>query len=105
MNRLMQIVALSLLLLLQEQAFAWRNSPDNASPGNTYKHQGGWQSARNEGITRDQAAAIVSKQTGGRILQVSRRNDDSHSYYLVKVLLPSGKVKIYSVDANSGEIR
>ena len=100
MNRLMQIVLLSLMLLLQGPAYAWRNGTDA-----TYRHQGGWQSARNEGISQDQAAAIISKRTGGRILKVSRRNDGSRAYYLVKVLLPSGQVKIYTVDAGSGEIR
>jgi len=43
----------------------------------------------------DQAVASIQKRTGGRVLRASQVN----SYYVIKVLLPSGVVKTYRIKA------
>jgi len=47
------------------------------------------------GISLDQAVARIQKQTGGRVLR-ARQNG---SVYVIKVLMPSGVVKTFRVNA------
>ncbi len=56
-------------------------------------------------IDRDQAAAQVQKQTGGRVLSVDSAQRDGRKVFRVKVLTRSGEVRIVVVDAKSGRIR
>ncbi len=44
----------------------------------------------------DQAVARIQQQTGGRVLRVSQEN----SFYIIKVLMPSGVVKTFRVRAD-----
>ncbi|TFH47264.1 MAG: hypothetical protein E4H01_08605 [Lysobacterales bacterium] len=55
-------------------------------------------------ISADEAAALVRTASGGRILGVSRANGAGGPVYQVKVLLDKGRVRVYVVDANSGQI-
>lgn len=56
-------------------------------------------------IDRDQAAAQVQKQTGGRVLSVDSADRDGRKVFRVKVLTRSGDVRIVIVDAQTGRVR
>lgn len=56
------------------------------------------------GITQAQAAQIAKKQYGGKVLSVTKKGGD-RPVYKVKLLLDDGRVKVVSVDANSGAAR
>ncbi len=54
-------------------------------------------------IGPDQAAAIVRDRTGGRVLGVREVTREGRTIYQVKVL-KNGHVRVYNVDAASGNI-
>ena len=56
------------------------------------------------GTSADEAAALVRAASGGRILSVRPDNKTRPAVYHVKVLLDGGRVRVYLVDANSGQI-
>lgn len=56
-------------------------------------------------MDRDEAAARVQQQTGGRVLAVERAEQGGRPVYRVKVLTPSGDVRIVVVDAGGGRGR
>jgi hypothetical protein len=56
------------------------------------------------GTGADEAAALVRAASGGRILSVRPDNKTRPAVYYVKVLLDGGRVRVYLVDANSGQI-
>ncbi|MEE8387068.1 MAG: PepSY domain-containing protein [Acidiferrobacterales bacterium] len=58
--------------------------------------------AKSDGITLEQAAARVRSQTGGRILSADEIRHDGRKVYRIKVLLPSGHVRVITVNANGG---
>lgn len=53
-------------------------------------------------LSMDQAAAKVREQTGGRILSARTETKGGRTSYRIKVLLPSGHVRIVRVDAATG---
>ena len=53
--------------------------------------------AQSVGISQDEAAAKVREDTGGRVLDVQTESQDGVSVYLVKVLLPDGRVRVVTV--------
>jgi len=55
-------------------------------------------------MSAEEAAALVRASSGGRILGVRRVNSASGLAYHVKVLLDGGRVRVYVVDAGSGQI-
>jgi len=55
-------------------------------------------------MSAEQAAALVRASSGGRILGVRRVNSARGVAYHVKVLLDGGRVRVYVVDAGSGQI-
>ena len=55
-------------------------------------------------ISSSEAAAIVRKQTGGRVLSVRPQNRDQIRGYRVKVLLPKGRVRYFVVDGRTGRV-
>lgn len=59
--------------------------------------------AESEGVSLDQAVAQVQAETGGRVLAAEVTSIDGRTTYRIKVLLQSGRVKIYYVDAVSGQ--
>jgi len=59
-----------------------------------------WQVASN-GISLDAAVARIQRETGGRVLSASTVRDGGRLIHRIKVLLPSGKVRVYQVDAGS----
>jgi uncharacterized membrane protein YkoI len=52
--------------------------------------------------TRDEAAQIAQRMTGGRVLAVERIERDGHTVWRVKVVTPQGEVKVVVIDADSG---
>lgn len=59
--------------------------------------------AKNE-ITLDQAVNMIRQQTRGRILS-ARKHNAAEPIYIIKVLLPTGQIKVFRVSAETGEIR
>jgi len=53
-------------------------------------------------VGRDDAAAVVQKASGGRVLAVEKIDRDGRSVWRVKVLTAQGEVKVMLVDAASG---
>lgn len=47
----------------------------------------------------DEAVNMIQQQTGGRVLRVQ----ESNSSYIIKVLMPSGVIKTYRVNANHAQ--
>lgn len=56
-------------------------------------------------MSRDEAAARVRQSTGGRVLAVEQSEQNGRPVYKVKVLTPSGEVRIVVVDAGSSSRR
>ncbi len=56
--------------------------------------------APRDGISLDEAAARVRRETGGRVLSAEARD----GRYRIKVLLPNGAVRVINVDARSGRM-
>lgn len=52
-------------------------------------------------VSMRDAVNRVRQQTGGRVLDAK----DQGTHYRIKVLTPQGEVRIYRVDAQTGEIR
>lgn len=57
-----------------------------------------------KGISRDQAAAIVKRRYGGKILAISEVQKDGRSMYRVKGLSDQSQVYVVYVDKQSGRI-
>lgn len=53
-------------------------------------------------IDRDGAADMVQKASGGRILSVDKVQQEGRPVWRVKLLNPSGQVKVVLVDAATG---
>ena len=48
----------------------------------------------------EQAIRSIEQQTGGRVLSADKRQVDGQPRYRLKVLTPSGRVRIIYIDAN-----
>lgn len=55
--------------------------------------------AQSVGLSQDEAAAQVREETGGRVLDVQTGTQDGLAVYLVKVLLPDGRVRVVTVSS------
>jgi uncharacterized membrane protein YkoI len=53
-------------------------------------------------VSRDEAAAIAQRQTGGRVLSVERSDAGGRSVWRVKVLTKAGEVRVIMLDATTG---
>ncbi len=56
--------------------------------------------AKSDSLTLEQAAAKVRRQTGGRILSAKESHRGGRKIYRIKVLLPSGNVRVVTVNAD-----
>ncbi len=54
-------------------------------------------------VSRDAAAAIAQRATGGRVLAVEQADVDGRAVWRVKVLTPKGEVRVVLVDVASGQ--
>jgi len=55
--------------------------------------------AQNNNQSLDQAVNSIKQQTGGRILSAKTTHKNGRRVYKIKVLLPSGKVQTFTVNA------
>jgi uncharacterized membrane protein YkoI len=53
-------------------------------------------------VGRDEAAAVAQRQTGGRVLAVERVEAGGHAMWRVKVVTPSGDIRVILVDVATG---
>ena len=53
-------------------------------------------------VSRDAAATAAQQASGGRVLAVDKAERDNRPVWRVKVLTPSGEVKVILIDAASG---
>ena len=56
-------------------------------------------------ISRDDAAQVAQRETGGRVLAVERADAGGRPMWRVKVLTPRGDVRVVLVDATTGQTR
>lgn len=54
-------------------------------------------------VSRDTAAAIAQRASGGRVLAVEAADADGRPVWRVKVLTPRGEVRIVLVDVATGQ--
>ena len=53
-------------------------------------------------VSRDDAAAIAQRETGGRVLAVERADAGGRAVWRVKVVTPRGQVLVVLVDMATG---
>ncbi|MHB1124375.1 MAG: PepSY domain-containing protein [Ramlibacter sp.] len=54
-------------------------------------------------VSRDAAAAIAQRASGGRVLAVEQAESGGRPVWRVKVLTPKGEVRVILVDVASGQ--
>ena len=53
-------------------------------------------------LSRDDAAAVAERQTGGRVLSVDRTDAGGRPAWRVKVVTPRGDVRVMLIDVATG---
>ena len=53
-------------------------------------------------VSRDDAAAVAQRETGGRVLAVERADAGGRAVWRVKVVTPRGDVRVVLVDMATG---
>lgn len=53
-------------------------------------------------VSRDDAAALAQRETGGRVLAVERTDAGGRPAWRVKVVTPGGEVRVILIDAATG---
>lgn len=59
---------------------------------------------REGGIGRDQAIAIVKERFEGKVLKAQLKQNAKASFYRVKLLTESGRVRVLKVDSQTGKL-
>ena len=54
--------------------------------------------------TRDEAAAVAQRETGGRVLSVDRAEAGGRAVWRVKVVTARGEVRVVLVDVATGQV-
>lgn len=54
---------------------------------------------QNAGVSLNQAVQEVQRETGGRVLSAETINQGGRSIHRIKVLTPSGQVRVMTIDA------
>ena len=57
---------------------------------------------RQQRLSLSEAADLVRRRTGGRVLSAQSSNEQGREMYRIKVLTSSGEVRVVLVDAASG---
>jgi hypothetical protein len=82
--------------------FAWASPKPSRSPMHSAQ---GMQYAQGESRTdKSKAAEIARASHGGKVLSVDEVNNDGRIVFRVKLLLDGGRIKIVTVDGNSGRV-
>ena len=87
-----------LLMLLSVAAFAATAVPPDAHAA----RRGEWLAQRGDdggGVSLNQAVQQVQRDTGGRVLSAETVGQGDRRVHRIKVLLPSGRVRVVTVDA------
>ena len=56
-------------------------------------------------ISRDDAAAVAQRASGGRVLSVDKSDSSGQPVWRVKVVTAAGEVQIIHVNVSTGEVR
>lgn len=56
-------------------------------------------------VSREQAAAVAQRETGGRVLSVDRADAGGRGLWRVKVVTGNGEVRVIHVDADNGKVQ
>ena len=56
-------------------------------------------------LSRDDAAAVAQRASGGRVLSVEKSESSGQQVWRVKVVTPAGEVRVIQVDVATGQIR
>ena len=56
-------------------------------------------------VSRDDAAALAKRSSGGRVLAVDKAEVSGQSVWRVKVVTPAGEVRVVQVDVATGQVR
>jgi uncharacterized iron-regulated membrane protein len=59
----------------------------------------------NNGISLAQATRMVREQTGGQVLRAETKRDKGRTVHRIRVLTEDGRVRTFTVDAETGRIR
>lgn len=57
------------------------------------------------GISLAQATRMVREQTGGQVLRAETKRDKGRTVHRIRVLTEDGRVRTFTVDAETGRIR
>ncbi|MEX0729723.1 MAG: hypothetical protein WED00_12190 [Aquisalimonadaceae bacterium] len=63
------------------------------------------QIAQNDELSLDEAARMIQKRTGGRVLSARDVRRNGNRLYEIRVLVSEGKVRVFRVDPASGRTR
>ena len=56
-------------------------------------------------LSRDDAAAVAQRDSGGRVLSVEKSGSSGQPVWRVKVVTPAGEVRVINVDVATGQVR
>lgn len=56
-------------------------------------------------LSRDDAAVVAQRASGGRVLSVEKSESSGQPVWRIKVVTPTGEVRVIQVDVVSGQIR
>ena len=56
-------------------------------------------------LSRDDAAAVAQRASGGRVLSVEKSESSSQLVWRVKVVTAAGEVRVIQVDVATGQVR
>lgn len=87
-------VLFSLLSLFS--CFAWVSGPLHAAPPSERLYI--------SAVDKSTAAELARQAYGGKVLSVDEIKEDGQTIYRVKLLLDGGRIKIVTVDGNSGKV-
>ncbi|HEX5514451.1 MAG TPA: PepSY domain-containing protein [Gammaproteobacteria bacterium] len=62
------------------------------------------QQAQAAPLSLNEAAKMVQQRVGGRVLAAEVAQSNGQTYYLIRILVRKGQVKVYRVDPHSGRM-
>ena len=92
----MKTAVLMLLCLLPLTAFSAGRADGPRTPTAPFR----WLAQ----VDSNGAARAVERATGGRVLSVNREDRNGRVVYRVKVLLPGGRIRVVTVDGETGSV-
>ena len=56
-------------------------------------------------LSRDDAATVAQRASGGRVLSIEKSEFSGQPVWRVKVVTPTGEVRVVQVDVATGQVR